>query len=104
MKNDRNLKKIVLICAGFAVLFAVIIGGLHIMESAVFNSEPEQNEPEPSKTVEKEEIKNKKEADYNVKFFPITKVFLGNRMSSDKRKEIIDNLFDEIKIIKKLRV
>ena len=57
MKNDRNLKKIVLICAGFALLFAVIIGGLHIMESAVFNSEPEQNEPEPSKTVEKEEIK-----------------------------------------------
>lgn len=27
--------------------------------------------------------------DYNLKFFPITKVFLGNRMSSDKRKEII---------------
>lgn len=28
--------------------------------------------------------------DYNVKFFPITKVYLGNRMSIDKRKEIID--------------
>ncbi len=27
--------------------------------------------------------------DYNLKFFPITKVFLGNRMSMDKRKEII---------------
>lgn len=35
-------------------------------------------------------LKNKKEADYNVKFFPITKVFLGNRMSADKRKELID--------------
>lgn len=35
-------------------------------------------------------LKNKKEADYNVKFFPITKVFLGNRMLTDKRKEIID--------------
>ena len=35
-------------------------------------------------------LKNKEEADYNVKFFPITKVFLGNRMSADKRKELID--------------
>ena len=35
-------------------------------------------------------LKNKKEADYNVKFFPITKVFLGNRMPTDKRKELID--------------
>lgn len=29
-------------------------------------------------------------ADYNVKFFPITKVFLGNRMPAAQRKEIID--------------
>ena len=57
MKNDRNIKKIVLICAGFALLFAVIVGGLHIMESTFFNSEPEQTEPESSKTVEKEETK-----------------------------------------------
>ena len=35
-------------------------------------------------------LKNEKEADYNVKFFPITKVFLGNRMPTDKRKELID--------------
>lgn len=35
-------------------------------------------------------LKNKREADYNVKFFPITKVILGNRMSADKRKELID--------------
>lgn len=27
---------------------------------------------------------------YNIKFFPITKVYLGNRMSVDKRREIID--------------
>lgn len=57
MKNGISLKKIVLICAGFVLVFAVIIGGLHIMESAVFNSEPEQKEPESSKTVEKEDEK-----------------------------------------------
>jgi len=28
-------------------------------------------------------------SDYNVKFFPITKVYLGNRMKPDNRKEII---------------
>ena len=26
----------------------------------------------------------------NVEFFPITRVYLGNRMQSEKRKEIID--------------
>ena len=31
-----------------------------------------------------------KKMDYNIKFFPITKVFLGNRMSADERKKIID--------------
>lgn len=29
-------------------------------------------------------------SDYNVTFFPITKVFLGNRMEAKKRKQIID--------------
>lgn len=29
-------------------------------------------------------------SDYNVKFFPVTKVYLGNRMPPNKRKEIID--------------
>lgn len=33
---------------------------------------------------------SKSVSDYNVKFFPITKVYLGNRMTSEKRKEIID--------------
>ena len=28
--------------------------------------------------------------DYNVKFFPITKVFLGNRMDASKKLEIIN--------------
>ena len=28
--------------------------------------------------------------DYNIKFFPITKVYLGNRMQRDKRKEVIE--------------
>ena len=28
--------------------------------------------------------------DYNVKFFPITKVFLGNRMATERRKKIIE--------------
>lgn len=32
----------------------------------------------------------KSEVDYNIPFFPITKVFLGNRMPNDKRKQIID--------------
>lgn len=27
---------------------------------------------------------------YNVEFFPITKVFLGNRMTKESRKEIIE--------------
>lgn len=35
-------------------------------------------------------MKNDKTINYNVKFFPITKVFLGNRMSYDNRKVIID--------------
>ena len=29
-------------------------------------------------------------SDYNVEFFPITKVFLGNRMLPEKRKEVIE--------------
>ena len=29
-------------------------------------------------------------SDYNIDFFPITKVFLGNRMDSGKRKEVIE--------------
>lgn len=35
-------------------------------------------------------IQSKNISDYNVKFFPITKVFLGNRMDSLKRHEIIE--------------
>ncbi len=31
-----------------------------------------------------------KDNGYNIKFFPISKVFLGNRMKSEKRREIID--------------
>ena len=31
-----------------------------------------------------------KKEDYNRKFFPITKVYLGNKMDAKKRKEIID--------------
>lgn len=57
MKNGISVKKIVFIAAGFIILFAVTIGGLHIMESTIFNSEQEQNEPESSKTVEKEDKK-----------------------------------------------
>ena len=34
--------------------------------------------------------KNDKQDDYNIEFFPITKVFLGNRMPNTKRKEIIE--------------
>lgn len=34
--------------------------------------------------------RNKKECDNNIVFFPITKVFLGNRMDSKIRKEIIE--------------
>lgn len=34
--------------------------------------------------------RNGTEADYNVPFFPITKVFLGNRMPQSSRKEIIE--------------
>ncbi|MCI8277664.1 MAG: DUF2971 domain-containing protein [Clostridia bacterium] len=35
-------------------------------------------------------MRKEKSEDYNIKFFPITKVFLGNRMLTEKRKEIID--------------
>ena len=31
-----------------------------------------------------------KKEDYNIKFFPITKVYLGNKMTAEKRKEIIN--------------
>ena len=34
--------------------------------------------------------KYEKTDDYNVKFFPISKVFLGNRMHYDRRKELIN--------------
>ena len=33
---------------------------------------------------------SKSDTDYNVKFFDITKVYLGNRMNKENRKEIID--------------
>ena len=32
----------------------------------------------------------KKSDNYNIQFFPITKVFLGSRMPDDKRMQIID--------------
>ena len=35
-------------------------------------------------------FRNQNVSDYNVRFFPITKVYLGNRMQVDKRKEIIE--------------
>ena len=35
-------------------------------------------------------LHSKNVADYNVKFFPITKVYLGNRMAKKKKKKIID--------------
>ncbi len=33
---------------------------------------------------------HRKDSDYNKKFFPITKVFLGNRMDYKRRIEIIE--------------
>ena len=56
MKNDINWKKIALFVFGFILLAAVIFGGLHILESTVFNNAAEEV-PEPSKTVEKDEKK-----------------------------------------------
>lgn len=35
-------------------------------------------------------MRSKDIAGYNVRFFPITKVYLGNRMSAAQRKEIIE--------------
>lgn len=35
-------------------------------------------------------LRSKNMTDYNVKFFPITKVYLGNRMAPEHRAEIID--------------
>lgn len=34
-------------------------------------------------------MSSKNAEDYNVKFFPITKVYLGNRMTPENREEII---------------
>lgn len=51
-----NWKKIVLPCALIILLFLVVFGGLHIMESTVFNSEQEESAQSSSKTVEKDEI------------------------------------------------
>lgn len=33
---------------------------------------------------------NTNDNDFNVKFFPVTKVYLGNRMSADNRHKIIE--------------
>ena len=33
---------------------------------------------------------SKESQDFNVKFYPITKVYLGNRMNSKNRKQIIE--------------
>lgn len=56
MKNTDR-KKILLICAGFVLLLVIIISGLHILESTVFNNEPETSDSSStsSKTVEKED-------------------------------------------------
>lgn len=35
-------------------------------------------------------LRSKNAADYNIKFFPITKVYLGNRMVAEEREKIID--------------
>lgn len=35
-------------------------------------------------------FKKKNDNDYNIEFFPITKVYLGNRMERERRKEIMD--------------
>ncbi len=55
-----NRKKIILAVSAFVLLFVVIIGGLHILESTVFNNEvilePEQ-EITDTKTIEKDGIK-----------------------------------------------
>lgn len=53
MKNI-DLKKIAIISGAFILLAVVIISGLHILESTVFNNEVVPEEPESSKTVESE--------------------------------------------------
>jgi len=35
-------------------------------------------------------LRSKNAIDYNVKFFPITKVYLGSRMVAEEREKIID--------------
>ncbi len=60
MENSKILKKLVFIGAGFILLFAIILGGLHILESTVFLNENDEKTPSDtsgSKTVEKDEIK-----------------------------------------------
>lgn len=53
-----NWKKIILVAAGFILLFAVVFSGLHILESTVFhNEEGTESNNSSSKTVEKDEIK-----------------------------------------------
>ena len=58
MENNKNLKKLVFAGAGFILLFAIIFGGLHILESSVFyNDEEPASEVSSSKGFEKDEIK-----------------------------------------------
>ncbi|MBQ8594549.1 MAG: LCP family protein [Oscillospiraceae bacterium] len=72
--NSSNRKKLGIFALAFVLLFVVIISGLHILESTVFNNEtalePEQ-EVTDSKTVEKD----------NIKYFPrqdiITLLLIG---------------------------
>ena len=58
MKNSIDIKKVLFIGAAFVLLLGVFIGGLHILESTVFNNEPEipDSSGTSSKTVEKEDV------------------------------------------------
>ena len=80
--KDFSLKKLIFSGAAIVLLLGVIIGGLHILESTVFNSEtlPESFASTSSKTVEKE----------NIKYFPrqdITTILLMGIDSLEEAQE-----------------
>lgn len=97
MKNF-SLKKLIFSGAAIVLLLGIIIGGLHIMESTVFNPEnpAENSESTSSKTVEKE----------NVKYFPrqdITTILLMGIDSLEEAQEseyyVNDGLADAVAVL-----
>ena len=109
MKNI-DIKKIVFPCVAFVLLIGIVIGGLHILESTVFNSEPvtENSETTSSKTLEKEDVKYFPRQDIttflvmgidNMEEVESSGVFMNNGLADAVAVIVFDETAEEISII-----